>query len=1002
MFTNTPLIEKLKGSYRKFKSQVYFQNSLCYKKKEIALFEDKIDSFESAFKELEAAISSKDINYFKSLFERIDTFIVPKKINEKSNDPSLIENKNTIEKVEINEVNFHFDSPIEINILDVFYTIEVASFLNSKGILQNECWYANKFHRDLFDYDSEPNYKNLNIHTYYFSQYKKWKNDAIYCSEKLYNSKKDSSIISLDITGYYYFVDANIEKILFDCGIVLPDELTFLTKVMQELFNYYSALVCSYRIDLKGRVFLPIGLNLSYLLANLYLSSFDELANKICSHYGRYVDDIIMVIDNCNYTDLKQFAKDFPLIFKEDSNGDVVLTSFPSLRIKKDKFRIIRNYHDGSSEIFTKLKTEERTISEYNLFPSFSANVNSIINDIYEKQEYIKIRDFHKIQVDQSKIGKTINGLITATKGTKIKNKASFNRYSNNLLEALSPSAIVLTCMKMERLLLLFGYLENMRAFSKLKSKIRKTIKHIKFLPNDYTKTLYGDGRSKNKKTIEDRIKQSLQSLFENALCCFGALTGNVRIAQEVSPAVVQMYRYSNLFDLAPVRYPLINFTDLTKANLDYRIINFQVFVDATMQGYNSFQIQYSPYYLNLNDYLWAMETSELVTTGKYDIETLYNSYYEKIGTFFDEYKAELTFNIDQNNRYKLTTITINNNPLFFNISTNPNKIAIAVGSINLDMMDITYKEKKKRNPKTLLNVKDLGSEVKSAVIRLLNDSYYRDFKKNRDNLKKVNVQGPVEQENPENIENEKRPVDYILFPESFLPLSWIKLIDKFSRETLTTIVTGIRYVVYKGAVFNLVATEIPYFDQNMHKQSLIVIRDKNIMPLKERNILHDSGYIIKDKDVYDYVLFKKDNVNFAPLICYEATDIDARSLFKNKTNYIFTIAFNQDVNYFNSIGMSTSRDLFCFYIECNSSKFGSTAYAPYKNKYIPIASDKGNAREHMQIVFTNLNALNEYKKGYFDALANYDNYDFTDEDPNAKPDKKKAMFKKPSAGLVK
>ncbi len=1002
MSITVSLIEKLKGSYRKFKSQVYFQNSLSYKKKEIALFENQSDSFENAFVELEAAISSKNMDYFKTLFQKIDTFIVPKKINEKSNDTSLIENRNVDERVEINEVNFHFDSPIEINILDVFYTIEVASFLNSKRVLQNEYWYANKFHRDLFDYNSEPNYKNLNIHTYYFSQYKKWKNDAIYCSEKLYNSKKDSSIISLDITGYYYFVDADIEKILFNHGITLPDELTFLTKVMQEMFHYYSALVALYRIDLKGKVFLPIGLNVSYLFANLYLSSFDESVNKICSHYGRYVDDIILVIDNCNYTNLKQFANDYPQIFKVDVGGDVVLTNFPSLRIKKDKFRIIRNFHDGSSEIFTRLKTEERTISEYNLFPSFSANINSIINDIYEKQEYIKFRDFHKIQVDQSKIGKTINGLITATKGTKIQNKASFNRYSNNLLEALSPSAIVLTCMKMEKLLLLFGYLENMRAFNKVKSKIRKTIKHIKFLPNDYTKTMYGDGRSKNKKVLEERIKKSLQFLFENALCCFGALTGNTRIAKDISPLVVQMYRFSNLFDLAPVRYPLINFTNLTKSNFDYRIINFQLFVDATMQGYNSFQIQYSPYYLNLNDYLWAMETSELVTKGKYDIEALYNSYYEKIGIYFDSHKVELAFNVDQNNRYKLTTITIKNNPLFFNISTDTNNIAIAVGSINLDMMDITYKEKKKRNPKILLNTKDLGSDVKSAVIRLLNDSYYRDFKKNRENLKKVNIQGPVEQGASENTENEKRPVDYILFPESFLPLPWIKLIDKFSRETLTTIVTGIRYVVYKGTVFNLVATEIPYFDQNMHKQSLIVIRDKNIMPLKERNVLHDSGYLIKEKDIYDYVLFKKDNVNFAPLICYEATDIDARSLFKNKTNYIFTIAFNQDVNYFNSIGMSTSRDLFCFYIECNSSKYGSTAYAPYKTKYIPIASDKGNAREHMQIVFTNLNALNEYKNGYFEALGKYDSYDFTDDDPSAKPDKKKAMFKKPSAGLVK
>lgn len=998
------LVEKLKNSYRKFKSQVYFQNSHSFKKIEIANFENDKTSFDNAFSALSFAIDSKDNRYFNQLISKIDTIILPKKIEEKNNDPHLIVNKTNSSSVEVNEVNFFLKAPIELYVVDVYYTILIADKLNELNVLSNDLCYANKFHRDLFDGIGRPNFQNLNLFSYYFTQYKKWKNDAISYSENLYKKKQDSSIISLDITGYYYFIDAKIKKILDQFDIVFDDELLFLTKIIQKVFSHYSKVVSSYRKDLINKVFLPIGLNISCLLSNLYLSSFDKAIRGISVHYGRYVDDVIIVIDNCKYDSFKDFAHDNPSILKETYNGDVVLTDYPDLIVKKDKCRIIKNFHDGSSEIFSKLKTEERTISEYNLFPSFNANVNNIINDVYEKQEYIKFRDFHNIQIDQGKIGKTISGLITTIKGTKIKDKKAFNNYSNNLLGALSPAVVIMTCMKMERLMLLFGYLENMKAFGKMKSRIKNTIKHVKFCPNDSTKIMYGDGRTKNRKAIETKMRESLMTLYRNGVCCFGALTGNLFIGKEdhITSELVKMYRYSNLFDIGPVKYPLINFTKTLKTDIDYRGVDFEVFVDATNDGYDTFRIQYSPYYINISDYLWAKEISNLVIKGMYAIEELYDAYHAEIGIFFGYSKEPFSFKRLNDSQYQLTTVEVNNNPIYSMIATNEKRITIAVGSINLDMMRITAKSGKGKKARTILNDNTLGSDVKSAVIRLLNDSYYRDFGKNREYLIEANKTERDSNNHITETEGEKRPVDYILFPESFLPFSWIKLIDKFSRETQSTIVTGIRYVVYKKTVFNLVATEIPYFDSKMHKQSIVVIREKNIMPLKERNILHDSGYKIRDKDTFDYILFKKDGVNFAPLICYEATDIDARSLFKNRANYIFTIAFNQDVNYFNSIGMSTSRDLFCFYIECNSSKYGSNAYAPYKNKFIPIASDKGNAREHMQIVFTNLRALNDYKKGYFDALVNYDSYDFTDDDPKAINDKEKSMFKKPSGGLFK
>ena len=245
--------------------------------------------------------------------------------------------------------------------------------------------------------------------------------------------------------------------------------------------------------------------------------------------------------------------------------------------------------------------------------------------------------------------------------------------------------------------MLLFGYLENMRAFGKMKSRIKSTIKHVKFCPNDSTKAMYGDGRTKNRKAIETKMRESLKMLYENGICCFGALIGNLLIGKDdqIPSELVKMYRFSNLFDIGPVKFPLINFTKTMKNDIDYRSVGFEIFVDATNEGYDSFKVQYSPYYINIADYLWAKEISNLVIYGKYSIEELYNSYYTEIGVFFGNTKESFSFKQGRDSRYQLTTIEVDNNPIYSMIATNTKRITVAVGSINLDMMKITAKNGK-------------------------------------------------------------------------------------------------------------------------------------------------------------------------------------------------------------------------------------------------------------------------------------------------------------------
>lgn len=995
------LKEKLVGSYRKFKSEVYYQNSMTYLKNRIVSFEDNRDLFEQSLTHLSKAIVDKDMSFFENLLSNTSVFVLPKKIKEivNKNETSSISNKSTDkEKVDVEELNFFIDGPVELFVLDTYLTLELASKMHYPN---NNYWYANRFHREAFTSEWSVNYDNINLFAYYFSCYKKWKNEAITDSrDTFYKQKKDSSIISIDITGYYYHVKAQIKDIISKHvnGSALNDELWFLISVFQNIFNYYCSIVEKYRIDLKGSVFLPVGLNLSCLLGNIYLSDFDLRINSKVSHYGRYVDDIIFVIPGCYYETFDDYVRDNSDLFIKKQDGSYCLYGYPDLVIREDKSRVIRNYADGSSDVFNKLYTEEYSVSEYNLFPRFDANIDSLLNDAYTKQEYIKFREFGNISVNPSSIGKVVNGLINSVKGALDYRKKFNPEYGTNLASLLSYSDLIKLAFKWEKLFFLFSIIGPAPIFRAIRSKVNGCCTKICF--TSLRVDQYGDKRKRGVKTINAELlaitKKSLHILSQNAFISWRALTGANIKRDKTYYKFICSYRKSNMMDMSMINYPLTPYFSNVDSSIDLRLLSLDNYISIASNGLDSFKIKYSPSYISLNDYLWSRQLIAIVSRKEYNIKDLFNNYYEEIGEQFGIVKENISFSDPEiyDKNYSINEVIF---PKTIKSANKINKEAvyIAVAGIDMSQLDVTYKNKKGSK---LLNTNRQGHQVKKSVIDLLNDAYYKDFKGNVSNVINSNKKDDNLTNGESNKKSDKHAVNYILFPESFLPLEWIHLIDKFAKETQSIIVTGIRYFIYNNNAYNVIAVEIPYFDTKYHKQSLVILREKNVMPLFERNIIKASGFDCKNTDINKYYIINKDDVPFAPFVCYETTDIKARSLFKNRINYLFSVEFNQDVNYFQSIGASTSRDLFCYYIECNSSTFGSVSFAPFGNSFLPIASDKGNSRHHMQIIKTNLDSLIQYKNGYLDAYDSFAPYDFIFKKKDSVEDDEKALFRKPSA----
>lgn len=992
MLTNN-YVDILKNCYRKFKSCVYYQNTLIYLRESVASFEKNEKDFNERINKLANALSKRDASYFDKQIKSISAVALPKKVNEIKNEQIRENMSERKTDVEISEVNFYFDAPVEMFLLDVFLTMEIGSATHWE-----DYWYANIMHREAVEeITREPKYNNLNLFSYYFTQYKRWKNDAIEKSRELYDAKEDSSIISLDISGYYYHINADIMGILKKCEIAIEDEVVlFAIKTMQKAFKKYTSILKTMRSDIPFSSCLPIGLNISCLLSNFYLKGFDEKINGETLKYGRYVDDIIFVIKGCEYNSFEDYANKTTLFSKK---GDAfVLGTNPELSVKNDKCRIIKNYAAGSNDIFDKLKTEEFNVSEFRLFPNFTTNVDDLLNGIFEQQNYIKFRDFEDIRIDKTKISQTINGLILSTKGTRYKDDEKLYTFISNFHSRLKNTDLVLLWSKWDKLFFLFNRIDkkSKECFDSFYDQVRNLHSLVTFKNGD--KQLYKTNETAIKR-INNLVNAAMKKVFYNSVYSLYALTGLRRhISGTKRLEMIENFRRANLFDISAVNYPLINYLVGIPSKIDFSNVQIQYYLDNVINVFDSFRIKYSPVFIGLSDYLVAMELKGIFHKGNYNFKEIYKDYYELIGVNYGVPYIPLTINSDETVDYRFEKIDLANisRPV---LNINESEIKIAVAGIDLDKVGIVYKDKETNVKK--LSLVDLGYLTKTNVIRLLNESYYRDFNQNVANIIESNRKNkkPVEVQAEKEESNKKEPVNYIVFPEAFLPISWIHLYDKFAKETQSTIISGIRYVVYKNTAYNLVSVHVPYYDHNYHRQSLVRIRMKNVIPLYERNIIHDTNLSTDNLYPNSYFKITKDGVSFAPLVCYESTDVKVRAILKDEVNYIFTVAYNKDTQYFSSIGMSTSRDLFCFYIECNSSSYGSSSFAPYRNEFLPIASDKGNSRNHMHIISTDLFSLKEYKKEYNEAYDNYEPYDFIEPDKaELKIDKTKARFKKPSA----
>ncbi|HCG03854.1 MAG TPA: Reverse transcriptase [Desulfovibrio sp.] len=280
-------------AYRKAKADIFYSSR--QRLKELCLYESSIKENLAELQRL--------VNEDKSPHIPANSWtLVPKKIENDSHelnfttsDPEFMWDrikhaaKNQDKKInaefrimEALPVDFHVFSSIWINM--VGHKFEEKLTDSARG---------NRLRRDK---NKRINPLSLGTTTPYLYPYCKWRDDALATIGKELELNKSIVTITADGRSFYHNIDARfmLDKNFIDSiGVKLNNKERILHK------NFINSLH-AWANDTPLKRGLPVGLTASSVIANAALFEFDKLVTQEVSplYYGRYVDDIIIVMEN--------------------------------------------------------------------------------------------------------------------------------------------------------------------------------------------------------------------------------------------------------------------------------------------------------------------------------------------------------------------------------------------------------------------------------------------------------------------------------------------------------------------------------------------------------------------------------------------------------------------------------------------------------------------------------------------------------------------------------
>lgn len=949
----------LEGSYKKLKSYYYYDKTLLYIKKKIAEFESDQNTFPQVFDLLATAIIQRNTAYFDNLIQQLDYLVFPKSFDSALDHPPAIIGAIDHHK-NISKVNFFIDLPIELFILDCLWTVLVAK-ISQTNYSNSSYSYAGKFKKSIFISSEDDLYAGIDFDSNrcfepYFENYSKWQKDAFSSLRKGMKSY-DQIMFSLDLKSFYYSVRFEFSSLaqLLDNDSRLK-EIAFITTIIEKIYRSYTALIAKYKMGIEisreSMTIFPIGLLSPIVLRELYLFKFDQNI-KSClnpTHYGRYVDDMIVVMkvtarpEDIGPEYVCNLLRQKKLIHNKSHRKDeeFIFIDFPSIAIQKSKINCFFFDKNATNVLIDVAERQIRSnSSEANLLPEFDivkSNFKDVAYYFNSDGGSTKIRDIGILQSNNYAASKSITLIKQLIKNTYItpQDRSKITSFIDDILEFYSGSSSI---EYMGSWSSIFELIVQLKVLSKdtrtHDPSASRFYRNITSYINDElsfdhlrTQEIY----AKKRVTVLKRLKKCLKDRLKTSISLAMALDYTWKTLAEKSRKnieLAQKFRLSNMFNHQLVAFPLLNYLPFDRIK-DISLL--KIYNDSwnfkEPFALDNIRLKWSPRFIHLDElflYSFMQSTQKLqkpqvLCRGIGDIDKIIQRYAELNSLERFLKTPEHMQNLVLSNDYHTGLVMVN--------IPDDNRSDNYIGLAN-----------------TFVTEED-------ALQSLIDPSHKMTIHDKEQLFHMANMAA-----------NEK--ATFLTFPEFFIPIFWLKDISRFSQKNQISIISGLRYIRNGEQAYNFTTIIQPYHYNN-YTQSIVLFREKNFYAPEEKLYLYKLGYHVKNPKIPCYYVVKTSSLVFSTILCYEFTDINSRAILKSKIDALFVPQLNKDTNYFSSIVEATSRDLHCVIIQANTSKYGdSRITGPYDTVHKNSLQIKGGINDTILVGKLQLPEIKKARNDY-------------------------------------
>lgn len=973
---SSKLRESINKAFLLLKREIYYEKIDLYQRENIAIFED--DNFQIELENIHYFLTNKNINseWFVNHLNSINSKFLPKKIKYtlENNGINFISNLRSLDDYEVEEINYFFNGSFSLYILSALWSIFVGPLLDQS--LVDDC-YGNRL---------EINEENKiigehRIFKLYLNQYNKWRDGAIQAGLDSLEKNIDVLLIALDFKHCFYNLSVNWTSIkeLIESNNSLnkneKDIFIFLTEALKVIHqSYFNKNETFLRFTHSNPITydvingIPVGLPSSRVLSNWCLSPIDKkIKNELRPiFYGRYVDDVLIVLNNPDEETVKKGPKAILEkyfidvgIFKEyrnvdknkkpDNNEDSVykVGDYEQLIIQNSKIIIHYYDHNHSWAGLNEFKEELRLkVSEFRFLPE-EDQYKDLVDEAYDIQFNGSIYKFRSVIGISENATKLSHYLYKQQLKFWLCNEKLRDKTIDELFRFYRGKNIFDYCKLWERIFTLFIISKNFNEFYKFYLRLNETIEKINFpASQEIQKKIRFDclsymniaismaigylGYSIKRNNVSIRFYNLLKKLYgkpiqENNLELF--------INDNYLP---NKFRKNLLLRHQNISWPLLEYTNFEENLCEF---NFQTLLKAKNKiKINSQKLKNSSRFVHLDELLLFEYLFKLINIPeKTIIQDSSFSIFEKFEQF--ESKNFLDDDLDSIDEF-IKKIS------FQNVSFK--KLDCKSSFPIKHSYKISDKQKNK-----IFNIGIVNLKVNTADI----EASYNPLKKPNTSYKRQTTLFELI-----NIGINEPKCDLMIFPEVSIPFAWLPFMVKQSRRSNIGLIFGLEHIVHEPYALNLVATLLPFRNENGFHNVFISLRLKNHYSPSE---LHKLNILDLTRPPYKFLYekFSWRNTVFPVYNCYELTDIQHRSLFRSEIDLLIAVEYNQDINYFSNILEAATRDIHCYSAQANSSDYGdSRVISPKRTEEMNIIRLKGGENAVLVKTFLDINSLRSFQ----------------------------------------